>query len=628
MPGLTDVNSVMGRRDYSRRTGGSSPDPGGFPEGGQVDDRLRAIEARLSEMERSLGELNDRLERLEGSRGAPPVAGPAFSASGEDEAGWPAATDEASSVEGVLGIPTLVGRTSLVLGGAFMLRWLTESGTVSQVVGVALGLAYAALWLVLADRAAARERRLSGAVHAFTASLIAFPLTWEAVDRFHVLPPPVGAAILVVVAAAGLAVAWRNSFRTVAWITILFVLGTGIGLLFRTKDVTAFGTLLLALAVGSLVIAYGRGWRTQRWIVALVLDLVVLLLTFGHLHPEHMLWLETEPLVALQAGLALVYLAAFGLRLFLQGRFVTSFAILQGLLCWVIGFEGAVLCGGAAVRPVFGAAALLTAALAWLAAARVLAHHPRSAALAFGWFSTLGAVSAAEGLRLLLPSGWACTAWGLAAVLLAVLGLLKGRAVLQWQAAGLATGAAAGCGLLPATVGAFIAPAAGPWSPFTVWAATVLVLLLATAALLHRAAASTTHPAATVVRALYGFVVVVVLAGGAARLAAGPLAAAPGEGADAGALAVVRMGALAAAALLLAAARAWTGRVELTWLFYGVLAFGGLKLLAEDLRSGQPGLAAVSLGLFGLALVLGSRLARRGNRVQEPRPEEPSADGA
>jgi hypothetical protein len=65
----------------------------------------------------------------------------------------------------------------------------------------------------------------------------------------------------------------------------------------------------------------------------------------------------------------------------------------------------------------------------------------------------------------------------------------------------------------------------------------------------------------------------------------------------------------------LAVALAWAGRrwslQELTWLVYPVLVGGGLKLLWEDLRYGQPITMFLGLALYGGALIATPRLMRR-----------------
>ena len=50
---------------------------------------------------------------------------------------------------------------------------------------------------------------------------------------------------------------------------------------------------------------------------------------------------------------------------------------------------------------------------------------------------------------------------------------------------------------------------------------------------------------------------------------------------------------------------------EASWLVYPVLVLGGLKLLVEDFPAGRPLTLLIALALYGGALVLAPRLARK-----------------
>src|SRR3954453_19136259 len=92
----------------------------------------------------------------------------------------PALLDSPTSV-----LPIL-GRGLLGLAGAYLLRALTESGTLSSQMGVAVGLIYAMLWLVSAVRTRA-PHRLEAAVYSLTSVLVLSPLLFEATTRFHTI---------------------------------------------------------------------------------------------------------------------------------------------------------------------------------------------------------------------------------------------------------------------------------------------------------------------------------------------------------------------------------------------------------------------------------------------------------
>src|SRR5512142_1776934 len=103
---------------------------------------------RFGEIERRLDALEKRIRRMEERLPAETVA--AFP---ESEAVPPPAAETSTLASGSL--LALLGRTVLALGGGFLIRALTESGALSTGLGVALGLAYGAGWLLLALRGAA-----------------------------------------------------------------------------------------------------------------------------------------------------------------------------------------------------------------------------------------------------------------------------------------------------------------------------------------------------------------------------------------------------------------------------------------------------------------------------------------
>ena len=507
-------------------------------------------------------------------------------------------------------MPALAGRSCLVLGGAFLVRSLTEGGSLSSGLGVVIGVLYALVWLLVADRAAARGRHLSGAFHALSSALIVYPLFVEATIRFGLLTPVPAAALLAAATGLGLFVAWRRAFRTVAWITVIAAVADGTILLFRTRAVLAFVVYLLALGVASLVLAYGRGWRGQRWLVAIALDFVVLLLgalsLVGKTPPD---WLGAAPVLVAQVGLASVYLGAFVLRLLVQAREVTPFAITQTVLVLAIGFEGALLVGHDATRAgvAIGALALGAVLHAVLArrSERLFGHG-----VAVGYFSTLATFLAAEGVRVLVPPTVYPALWALAGLVLAGLALRGERPILEVHAALLAAAASVASALLAAAFAALALGAQAEWPGYSPVALAVLALALATAALVCRGSRGP-EPVAVATRTLVLVVALIGLGGLVAGLAAASFAGAPGPSADAARLAVIRSAVLAIAAGGIAGWRAAGGPVELPGLAWTILALAGIKLLVEDLRVGRAGTLVLSLTLYGSALILVPALLRR-----------------
>ncbi|HET9300749.1 MAG TPA: hypothetical protein VFO11_12450, partial [Candidatus Polarisedimenticolaceae bacterium] len=74
---------------------------------------------------------------------------------------------------------TLLGRSCVVLGGAFLIRALTDGRVLPGGMGVALGIAFAATWVFFSHRAAASGAILSAGFHGVVAATIAYPLILE-----------------------------------------------------------------------------------------------------------------------------------------------------------------------------------------------------------------------------------------------------------------------------------------------------------------------------------------------------------------------------------------------------------------------------------------------------------------
>jgi hypothetical protein len=563
------------------------------------EERATTVERRLEQLEAAHARLERRLESLEaGSRprleSVPQAAAP------------PARREMAK----LTGLPALLGRTCLVLGGAFLIRALTDSGTLSPALGVSLGLAYALVLLALADRASARGEGLGGALHALASAAVVYPLLFEASTRFALLPPAGAAVLLSLFSAAGLAVAWRRSFHAVAWINLIAALLVAGILLFRTRSPLPFVLVLLLLAAASLALAYGRGWRGQRWMVALVVDTAVLLLgLLPRMSRVPLDWLDALPVIVAQLGLVVIYLGAFVLRLLFQGRLVTGFAVTQTVLVLAIGFEGALGTADEPGRRLLAAAALAAGALLHAGLARG-SERRYGHGFAVGYFASLATFLAAEGTRILLPPALFAPLWLVAAMLLATLALDGRRPILQVHAALLALAGTLASGLAAAAFAALAGRPDATWPPFSPAALVSLALALGTALQLLRAApgggtAATAARLAALAAALFG------LGGGVARLAAGLVAGAPGPEASAGSLAATRTAVLAVAAVVLAACAGVRGGRELARAAVAVMVVGGIKLLVEDLRSASAGHLVFSLALYGGALIAVPALLRR-----------------
>ncbi|RLE25065.1 MAG: hypothetical protein DRJ65_08635 [Acidobacteria bacterium] len=240
---------------------------------------------------------------------------------------------------------TLVGRSCLVFCGAFFLRAMTDAGTIPHSTGIFLGLAYAIIWLVAAERAGRKSLILSAEFHGLASVAIAFPILIEATHTFQVLSPNAAALVLVLLGAFGLIVAWVHRLPVLAWATALAALSTALVLIRLTYRHEPFAIVLLALGLATLWLAYRRGWHGIRWFTAFGADLVVLHMSVlatsigGTRPPFDQLSISATGLIALT--LFIIYMGSFAYRTVVRHRNVTAFEVVQTIAVLMVGFGGA-----------------------------------------------------------------------------------------------------------------------------------------------------------------------------------------------------------------------------------------------------------------------------------------------
>jgi hypothetical protein len=561
---------------------------------------------RVEELQSTLCELAGRLERLErrvGELEALPAAPRRAAGQGQPEP----ATLVAPALP--LGSLALLGRTLLVLAGAYLVRALTDGHLLPPALGVALGIAYAALWQLRADREALAGRAESAAFHDVASSLIAFPLVYEATARFELLPSAVGSVALVGFFALGLAVAWHRRLPANAIVTTALAVVTAVALLVSTHDLLAAVLALLSIAIGVEWLACRGAWLGLRWLAAAALDGVAFLTAAVVSRPQ-----LPEGYAALSPGAAAVALlalpalyvssvAARTLRLRLP---VTAFEVVQGTAAVVLGFGGAVWVLGAhrisGAGP--GALALLLGLLCY-GAAFAYAERRSGQGRNFYFYSTAGAVLTAGGTSLLAFDGALAVVWTTLGLVAAALGRHFGRMTLRVHGTLFVAAAAAQTGLLVSCASSLAAEGASALTPMawaTALAAGLAWLLLASDPAAPRSGFS------RVPQLLLATLLVFVVAKAAQVSVWGLLGGVLPQ--DAGVGAVVRTAVLAALALALAVA-ARRGRFpELGWLVYPLVALGGAKLVLQDLRDGRPATLVISLALYGVVLTLAPRLMR------------------
>jgi hypothetical protein len=574
----------------------------------ELESRVEQLAARLEALER-------RLMLLERSTSARPGVAPA-----DSDLLPPAAAvepDEVMRVGAELRGETLplIGRTILVLAGAFLLRAITEMGILPPVAGTAAGFLYALVWLAMADRAAGRERRYAAMFHGIASAIIALPLIWEATVKFEFLSPLAGAGALLATSVLTMIVVWRRSLRRLAWVVTVGAGSTALVLAVSTRSLALFASFLLILGSMTLWLGWLRGWRGPGWLAAVFADLSVLMATVMVLvgRSEQVLQiLHPESVVTLQLALVLVYCGSLGARTLGTGDVLHTGEVTQGAAAVAIGLGG----GYAVTRKLgeydlrLGVVALVLAAGCY-AASFAFIDRRSGGRTNFVFYTTAALLFTLVAFDTLLPTALATFAFAAAAVAAAWLGAARGRATLSLHGAAYAFVAAATSGLF---VGAFdaltgeTAPAPGAvtagWIVALTSASVCVALPVATHGRTWGRFSLIPNAVVQAVSTLGVASVVVILV-------------APLLPADPAALAVLRTGVLALATIVLA----WLGTTSRyrtsSWLVYPLLALGGLKLLLEDLPAGRAVTLFLSLALYGGALIVAPRILRRARRAGE-----------
>ncbi|NWJ42408.1 MAG: hypothetical protein HXX12_15715 [Geothrix sp.] len=576
------------------------------PERHAADSPSGALESRLAGLAETISRLEARVAALEGrtperavsvvvaTDGSPRTAAPA-----------PATADLPNPIR----LMGLIGRTCLILGGATFIRALVDAGTIHRGWGVALGLAFAITWAILADRA---KHPLDSAFHALASILIAYPLLVESTARFGILEPGLAAFLLLVVTGLHSAVAWRRDLQPIIWLAILTSLGSGFAVMTSRRAIEPFLMVFLVLGLGSLWATYGRRWHGLRWPTALAANLGVLILTslaaWPGGAPEIYRGLSPARAMVLALALVVLYLGSFAVRMLQQRRVVNAFEKIQTILALLVGFGGAfrVALATGSGTGVLGAGASVAGLGCYATALRFAEDHEETRAN-FNFFTFLALILVLLGGSILLPQpifGLLAAALGLGAM---VAGLHLRRAVLFVQSGIFLLAGAVACGLLGWSFRAFLAPG-GAGAPMSLPGLLCLGLLAGAVAwfLLHRPSDAITRRVRPLILGLGA-----VAAIGAGALAVRTFSAALSSGApQADLLAALRTGVLS----LLAIAMAWFGRrmpiLELRWLVYPVLIVTALKFLFEDLAVGRPLTLFLGFMCFGATLMLAPRLLK------------------
>jgi len=576
-----------------------------------VSDDGEVLRTRVDQLTSRLGRIESRLDRIEqalpGFESSKPIVHQV-----EQKEVTPLAPAVERSTIWREATP-LIGRTLVVLAGAFALRALTETEILPQIAGVFLGLLYGLVWVALAFRTATRGHSTSAEFHGLAAALIAFPLLGEVTIKFGLFSPELTAGLLVVVTAAGLLVAGYQRLRGMAWVFVLGAAATSVMLAVSTKSLVLYTCCLLLLGVGALWLGLLRNWRGIAWFTAVLVEAMVLVTTLIALQVEADRVAEIltpVSLVRLQLLLAVAYLGSFALRTFTSKKGISTFEILHGIVVLAAGLGGAI-----AVSRAFGlsgipagAVGLVLAAGCYAASFSVIDTDERGN---FIFFSSAALAATLVGCSALFRGPVLAVAFSATALIAAWLGFRHSRATLSLHGAVYTVAAMVASGVLAVALRAMAGhvPEIAAWE--TISGAITLVV----------AAIYCTIPIAThgrtwgrfseAPRLLVLAALVLGIDGLAVSLGLAILPASPDGTLDAGALAALRTAALSISVLALGLLGRRGRFAHLHWLVYAILILGGFKLLLEDLRVGRATTLIVSLAAYGAALLLAPKLVRR-----------------
>jgi hypothetical protein len=586
-----------------------------------------ALECRLAALSEVVMRLEGRVAKLERTAPKPVAALPIIEVNPSREA-----TVVAESSQPTADLPNpvhlmgLIGRTCLILGGATFIRALVDAGTIYRGWGVALGLAYAITWALLAARA---KHPLDSAFHALASVLIAYPLIVESTARFNILAPGLSAVLLLFITCLHGFVAWRRDLKLIIWAATLASIGSGLAMMSACRSIEPFLSVFLVLGACALWGTYGRRWHGLRWPTALAADLGVLILTSlaawpGGI-PETYRGISPARTILFALALALIYIGSFAVRMLQHRRVVNAFEVVQTVLVLLVGFGGACRVASASGSDMgLLGAGITVAAIGCYGTAIPFSEDREEIRANFQFFTFLAQVFLLLDGLIALPMPIFGALSGVLGFVAMLFGLRRQRAVLMVQSTLYLLASGLASGLATWSLRAFLAPVA-PASPLSLAAILSLGCLAISLMgfLLYRPEGSLLAKIRPLMLCLGAG-----LAGGLGalliRIGVGVLA---GGGSDPSVLAVVRTGVLSTLILALA----WCGRripvLELKWLVYPVMIITALKFLFEDLAVGRPLTLFLGFMCYGATLMLAPRLLKapvspdRDKDANSPKPE-------
>ncbi|MGZ9189400.1 MAG: DUF2339 domain-containing protein [Nitrospira sp.] len=567
-------------------------------------DRLSALEQQLLELQQKL----ERLEKRMDAGGLPADRTGTLPGTPASPTQTPGEDKELGAIAfNFTSFLTLSGRSLIILGGAYLIRALTESRMLPAPAGVALGLAYAVLWILAAGRAAGKGLKGDATFHVVVATAIAFPLIFEATVHFHFLGPESSATALALLSALSLTIAWRFNHQIMAWIITVAALITAVVLIANTGAVLSIEAFLLVLGLSTLWLGYDRQWALLRWPVALVVDFVAIGLVLRAIAPER----QDPPAMVIGLLMALVgsYIASFAVRTLVRGRDILPFEIFQTAASLLLGLGGSVV----VVRATHAAAQplgviSLALGLGSYAVAYAFISRTRAKNVNFYFYTALALVFTLAGLSLLLGETLLILSFCALAVIVTLLGRRFNHPALLLHGFAYLLGAAWVSGLLKDSGSFFLGDATANVRESGRIGWVVLLASVGCALTLNRKREAQVVLMTRVARLGQVGLLVLLLGGTSIYLVEVLITHLLGHPLEQGGIATLRTAVFACSAVALAAsARRWAIH-EMGWLAWVLLGGTGLEVLVEDLRYSGPSLLFIAFAIIGIAFILVPRL--------------------
>lgn len=475
------------------------------------------------------------------------------------------------------------------MGGAYLLRAITDLQVVPRAIGIGAGLAYALSWIWIADRHAGRGNRRAAIFDTILGSLILFPIVWEATVRFHVFTAPLASGIVVAGALALLVVAARHNLQVIAWMASAGVIACATGLAFETRIMAGSLTSVALIGAVTWFLSERHGWRMVAWPAAIETNLlgvaIFVLVLLQVVHDD------------LREVIAALMTAFVAYAIALVWRCTRVDAVVQAVAVVVIDLIAAFIL--AQRYPLVGALLPLVAIAGAFAAYVMAIRAPDGTPpVARAMFSGSALMMMLIGSAFLGGDG---VVWSLLAIAAAVLSIRLEAMQLVFHTAGYAIAAAASAGLLTASARVFAGLGPGD-HPISAARAVTFAGIAAATAIIIRSQLREERLDVRIARVLL-IANAAVLAVGVAAYAGAELVG--GEAARAAAVRTIIVGATAAALAYLARL---PHLADLGMVVYPLLIAGGVKMLIEDFRAGRPTTLFITLAIYGGVLVLVARL--------------------